>query len=139
VASDMSEDAAPKPAGQTPTVLNINDEDAIRYVLTRMLKSGGFTVTEAANGAEGIAMSRNLPDLILLDVQLPDMHGFQVCQIIKADPVTAHIPILMISATLVQTADKDGGLQSGAIGYLTHPIAPVDLIAAVNGAISPQS
>lgn len=124
--------ASPPTDAAKTVVLNINDDEAIRYVLSRMLKSGGFTVLEASTGSEGLEMASRRPDIILLDVQLPDLHGYDVCRALKADPTTKSIPVLMISATSVRGSDKTGGLESGADGYLVHPIAPAALVAAVN-------
>jgi len=123
---------ADEPESQQPcTVLNVNDEDAIRYILTRVLKSGGYSVTEARTGQEGIDLAAQAPDLILLDVQLPDINGFQVCELLRAEPSTASIPVLMISANYVQPADIAAGIQCGAKGYLTHPVSAAVLLAAV--------
>ena len=122
------------------TVLNINDDDTIRYVLSRMLKSAGYGVIEAANGQDGLSQAAvNKPDLILLDVQLPDIRGYRVCEMLKANVGTAAIPVLMISANFVQDADKAAGLLSGADAYLTHPVSREDLTAAVHALLHPAS
>lgn len=127
----------PQPAapGRGTTILNVNDADAIRYVLSHALKAAGYTVVEAVNGQEGVDRAAEHPDLILLDVRLPDIDGFRVCEAIKADPNTSNIPVLMISANFVQRSDVEAGLQSGADGYLTHPIDPADLILAVQAVL----
>lgn len=125
-------------AGAPFTVLNINDEDAIRYVLSRMLTSSGYSVIEAVNGQDGLKLAMSGPDLILLDIQLPDMSGYRVCEALKADPLTAGIPVLMISANFVQPADKAAGLQCGAAAYLTHPVSITELCDAIEGQRNPQ-
>ena len=121
------------------TILNVNDEDTIRYVLSRMLKSEGYSVIEAVNGQEGLRLAQNGPALILLDVQLPDISGYRVCEALKADPATAAIPVLMISANFVQPADQAAGLQSGAAAYLTHPVSASDLSEAIERLLSSPS
>jgi len=135
---DNPSDAATAPTGKARvvTVLNINDEDAIRYVLSRMLRSSGYTVVDAASGQEGLRLAADGPDVILLDVQLPDIHGYRVCEMLKADPSTASIPVLMISANFVLPADQAAGLQIGAAAYLTHPISVSDLRDTVEKALS---
>src|SRR4051812_46232704 len=72
-----------------PLVLNVNDNDASRYLVTRMLEKGGFTVIDAANGGGALDQVRDkMPRLVVLDIKLPDMTGLEVCQLIKADPKT---------------------------------------------------
>ncbi len=72
-----------------PLVLNVNDNDASRYLVTRMLEKGGFTVIEAATGRGALErVRRDQPRLVVLDIKLPDMNGLEVCQRIKADPFT---------------------------------------------------
>jgi signal transduction histidine kinase len=111
-------------------VLNVDDTEAIRYAKTRTLTRAGYTVIEAASGGEALAkMVSERPALALLDVKLPDMSGLTVCEIIKRDyPQTL---VLQISATFVSTADKVRGLGAGADSYLTQPVEPEELIAAV--------
>src|SRR5215470_7608398 len=98
------------------TILAVDDNDAVRYSLTRSLKAGGYQVIEARTGAEALQMATCGPDLITLDVQLPDTSGFEVCRRLKSDPLTAHIPVLHVSATFVGADDRVRGLES-ADGY----------------------
>jgi CheY-like chemotaxis protein len=80
-------------------ILNVDDNDGARYAKSRILSRAGFVVIEAANGTEALERARDsLPDLILLDVKLPDINGFEVCRQIKATPETAGIPVLQTSA-----------------------------------------
>src|SRR6202000_411544 len=72
------------------------------------------------------------PDLVILDVRLPDIDGFEVCRRIKSEPATRDIPVLHLSASLVTSADKAQGLDVGADAYLIRPVEPVELIATVN-------
>ena len=114
------------------TILNVDDDDASRYAVSRTLRQAGFEVMEAANGAEALRLVRENPDLIVLDVHLPDMSGFEICRRIRVDPATSLLPILMISATYRDSQSMVMGLDHGADGYLTHPVEPLVLIATVN-------
>ncbi|MCC5637677.1 response regulator [Nostoc sp. CHAB 5844] len=114
------------------TILHVDDNEANRYVVTRILQNVGFTLVEAATGASGLAAVANFgPDLVILDVKLPDLSGFEVCRQIKANPETAFIPVLHLSASFVQSQDKAEGLDSGADAYLAQPVEPIELIATV--------
>jgi DNA-binding response OmpR family regulator len=112
-------------------VLNVNDDEPIRYALTRMLRQAGFQVIEAATGQEALTQAAHKPDLILLDVQLPDLSGFEVCRRLKADAATANMPIIHLSAHYTQAQDKAQGLETGADAYLVHPVEPRELEATV--------
>jgi CheY-like chemotaxis protein len=120
------------------TVLNVDDNYAQRYAVTRMLEVSGFTVEEAANGEQTLRAALRNPDLIVLDVNLPDIHGFDVCRTIKRDPRTAAIPVLHLSATCVAAADRAQGLKAGADGFLTHPIERDELVQAIETLIAPR-
>ncbi|MFN6479496.1 response regulator [Nostoc sp. DedQUE07] len=114
------------------TILHVDDNEANRYVVTRILQNAGFSVVEAATGAAGLEAIVNFqPDLIILDVQLPDISGFEVCRQIKANPETAFIPVLHLSASFVQSQDKAEGLDSGADAYLVQPVEPIELLATL--------
>lgn len=114
------------------TILHVDDNETNRYVVKRMLKQAGFKIVEAATGEAGLELvAAQPPDLIILDVQLPDINGFEVCRRIKANPATTFIPILHLSASLVDSRDKAQGLDSGADGYLTQPVESIELIATV--------
>src|SRR4051812_11769474 len=96
------------------TVLLVDDEDATRYAVGRMLKKAGFDVLEAATGADAIERSTQQPEIILLDVNLPDMTGYDVCGAIKSNAETAKIPVLHLSASFVRAEDRAFGLNHGA-------------------------
>jgi len=113
-------------------ILNVDDNDGARYAKSRILSRAGFEVIEAANGTQALELARaSLPDLILLDVKLPDINGFEVCRQIKASPETAAILVLQTSAAAVQSIDRIRGLDGGADIYLVEPIEPAELIAHV--------
>ncbi len=113
-------------------LLNINDNEANRYAVTRMLRAAGFQVLEGGTGAEALRLSsERRPDLVILDVKLPDLNGIEVCRRIKADPRTSGIAVLHLSANYIRTENKVEGLESGADGYLTQPVAPSELLATV--------
>ena len=80
-------------ASSTPqTILAVDDNDAFRYSVARRLRDAGFQVIEAATGAEALRLAREEPVLITLDINLPDIDGFEVCRRLKSDPVTREIP-----------------------------------------------
>jgi signal transduction histidine kinase len=115
-----------------PLVLNVNDNDASRYLVTRMLEKGGFTVIEAATGRAALDKVRErMPRLVVLDIKLPDMTGLEVCQLVKADPKTHGVKVLHTSAVFVATEFKVQSLECGADGYLSHPFEQEELIATV--------
>ncbi|MEH2165845.1 MAG: response regulator [Nostoc sp.] len=114
------------------TILHVDDNEANRYVVTRILQNAGFSVLEAATGTTGLEAVANFqPDLVILDVQLPDISGFEVCRQIKANPEMAFIPVLHLSASFVQSQDKAEGLDSGADAYLVQPVEPIELLATL--------
>lgn len=122
---------ADPPGNNTIRILTVDDNEALRYSLVRSLRDAGYQVVEAKTGAEAIARAAELPDLITLDVNLPDMNGFQVCRKIKADPATTHIPILHVSSTFVDPQSRVRGLEGGADAYLAEPIDRAELVATV--------
>ena len=88
------------------TILAVDDNDAFRYSVVRRLRDAGFYVTEAATGAEALRLAREEPVLITLDINLPDIDGFEVCRRLKSDPVTREIPVLHLSASCIGSAAK---------------------------------
>jgi len=114
------------------TILNVDDDEAGRYAKSRILKRAGYNVIESATGAAALKLVLSeQPQLVLLDVMLPDINGLDVCRSIKHDPSTAHIMILQVSATHVSEADRIEGLEGGADGYLTEPMEAEELLATV--------
>lgn len=119
------------PEIQPVTILSVDDNDAIRYSFTRYLRDGGYRVVEARTGAEALKMARNQPALITLDINLPDIDGYEICRRLKGDPATRDIPVLHISASYVDTNDRVRGLDGGADAYLAEPVNQLELLATV--------
>jgi signal transduction histidine kinase len=113
------------------TVLNVDDQDAPRYVKTRDLQQAGFAVLEASTGTDALRMvEQHEPPIILLDVHLPDIIGYAVCKHIKQK--WPSIMILMTSATFTTSHDRIYALESGADSFLAQPAEPLELTAAIN-------
>jgi PAS domain S-box-containing protein len=112
-------------------ILVVDDNEALRYAIVRALRSGGYQVQEAGTGSEALQLAANCPDLITLDIKLPDIDGYEVCRTLRARPDTSHIPILHISASFVAPEHKVKALEGGADGYLAEPITKDELLATV--------
>ena len=112
-------------------ILHVDDTDAQRYALSRVLRRAGFDVLEARTGRQALDLVTQLPDLVILDVNLPDIDGFAVCKQIKANEATARIPVLHLSATMVSTEARVAGLNGGADAYLVQPVQHDELLATV--------
>lgn len=118
-------------AGQI-VILNVDDDEAMRYAKSRVLRTAGFSVLEAATGREALRLLREVyPDLALLDVKLPDMNGIELARTIKADAALARTLVLQTSATFVEGGDRVRALEGGADSYLVQPAEPEELIANV--------
>ncbi len=119
-------------SAQMKKILVVDDAEATRYAIVRTLKSEGFQVIEAARGIEALELAFSMkPDLITLDIHLPDILGFEICRRIKMNPQTGYIPVLQVSTSCVTSKDRIHGLEGGADSYLTHPFEPSVLIATV--------
>ncbi|MEV4198580.1 SpoIIE family protein phosphatase [Micromonospora globbae] len=117
-----------------PTVLVVDDNSAKRYLLVNWLTRAGFGVIEAENGAEALArVESGDVDLVVLDVRLPDVSGFDVCERIK-DAYPA-VPVIHVSAHAVDVVDRAQGLTRGADAYLTEPIEPDELVATAHAVL----
>lgn len=119
----------------TQSVLIVDDEPMARTLLRLMLVRAGFNVSEAEDGFDALEkIKRNRPDIILLDVMMPGMDGFSVCETLRSESETASLPIIMLSAkTDINSVNK--GLQVGATKYLTKPISPEELTRHVHDAL----
>ena len=109
-------------------VLIIEDEDPIRANLLRILKLEGFEVLEAADGIAGLELAQtSAPDIILCDVMMPGLDGYGVLDGLRAQPATAGIPLIFVSAS-ADAADLEAGLSRGAANYLTKPFTIRDVL-----------
>lgn len=117
--------------GERPRILIVDDREENRYVIYRILEGAGFHCSQVGSGVGALEIAQSLPDLIILDVRLPDMSGYEVCQRIKRDPRTASVSILQISASFTSSEDRVRALDGGADAYLTHPIDRLVLVATV--------
>ncbi|HUH83306.1 MAG TPA: PleD family two-component system response regulator [Stellaceae bacterium] len=116
-------------------ILVVDDVEVNVRLLEAKLSSEYFTVITASGGAEALRLARaEHPDIILLDVMMPEMDGFEVCKRLKADPTTADIPVVMVTA-LSEVSDRVHGLQSGADDFLTKPVNDVALFARVRSLV----
>jgi CheY-like chemotaxis protein len=121
-------------SGKASSILIVDDDDSIRSLLQQELSEAGYLIDEATNGKEALERIRkNRPDLIILDVMMPEMNGFDVAAILKNDPQTMDIPIIVLS--IVQ--DKIRGYRIGVDRYLTKPIDTAQLFTEV-GALLQQ-
>jgi len=127
------------PASDKPVVLVVDDNGATRYSTGRFLRGAGFEVKEAATGTEALEIAKDNVDAIVLDVNLPDVDGFEVCRRLRARPESLRTPIIHLSATFVGADDQVHGLDVGADGYLTHPVEPPVLVATVNAFLRARS
>src|SRR5487761_2015087 len=113
-------------------ILIVDDSPSQLIGLKRMVEKLGHQVVTAEDGSAGVeAARREKPDLILMDVVMPNLNGFQATRTISKDPGTAHIPIILVT-TKDQETDKVWGLRQGAKAYVTKPIKEEELIKALN-------
>jgi len=120
------------PAPEASTILIVDDNAATRYAMRRVLERQGYRVLEAGTGEQGLAQIRDhMVGVVVLDVNLPDMSGFDIVRRLRADPITALLPIVHVSAASTHTRDLVTGLEGGADGYLVHPVDPAVLRATV--------
>lgn len=117
------------------TVLVIDESQTQRNEYCRTLEDHGFHVLTAPNGAYALLRAQLLPDLILLEVRLPDINGFEVCRRLKANRATSQIPIVMVSASQQIGSSANHALQVGACAFLFCPFSTVQLLAVVSGSV----
>jgi len=112
-------------------IVVVDDNPASLYSTVRILRSAGFTVLEATTGAEALAAADQDVGLIILDINLPDIDGLEVCRRLRARSNTSYLPIIHLTATYIASDDMLQGMSAGGDSYLTHPVEPLVLIATV--------
>jgi DNA-binding response OmpR family regulator len=117
-------------------ILVVEDDAELVELLAYQLKKAGFAIGTAMDGIEALKKARTIaPDLILLDLMLPELDGFAVCEILRRDYATASIPIIMVTAQLARLA----GLEAGANAYVTKPFQFKGLLRQIEALLSPNS
>jgi|SRR5271157_221139 len=120
-------------------ILIAEDERDIRDLITFTLRFAGYEVVAASNGEEATVLAKQeIPDLILLDVRMPRMTGYEACAVIKADARLKDIPVIFLSAK-GQEAEIQAGLQAGAAEYLLKPFAPDQLTTRIKAVLAKSS
>ena len=117
---------------QSKTVLLVEDNEDNRFIYATALRYVGYEVIEAVSGRQGIERARDQqPDLILMDISIPDVDGWEATIVLKADPLTRAIPIIAVTAHVLP-GDERRSMEAGCDGYLAKPVAPATLIAEVD-------
>lgn len=117
------------------TILIVEDDENIQQLVGYNLAKAGFQVLYAENGEQALAsVKRELPDLMVLDIMLPSLNGFEVCKILRKDPQTKTLPIIMLTAK-GEEKDVTTGLDLGADDYITKPFSPKILVARIKAAL----
>ena len=114
-----------------PKILIVDDSPTETHILTKMLDKNGYQVVTAESGETGVEVAKKeLPDLVLMDVVMPGLNGFQATRQLKKEPTTAHIPVVIVT-TKDQETDKIWGMRQGAKDYLTKPVQEESLINTI--------
>ena len=118
-----------------PKILIIEDDEQSRYMLTFLLESSNYKVIQSVNGHDGIAKAKNLkPDAIILDIQLPEMNGYDVAKALKKNDELKNIPIVVVTS-FAMNGDKNKAFEAGAEGYIAKPIDPDTFISQIESLI----
>src|SRR5580698_6771955 len=125
-----------KGLSERQTILVVDDNAASIYATSRILRAADFEVIEAVNGTDALALATPEVDLIVLDINLPDIDGLEVCRQLRARSDAAYLPIVHLSATFITSVDKAQGLSAGADSYLTHPADPAILVATIHALLN---
>jgi DNA-binding response OmpR family regulator len=121
------------------TVLVADDDEDILQLVSFRLERAGYTVVTAADGQQALAAARqHQPDLAVLDVMMPGLNGYEVTRQLRADPATAAIPVILLTAR-VQEADVSRGFEAGADDYLRKPFSPQELRSRVQAILARRS
>jgi CheY-like chemotaxis protein len=116
-------------------VLVVDDSEAARYAMARVLRAAGYKTIEAASGAEALVLAEAVSALVL-DVHLPDLHGFEVCRILRSRRNTAAMPIIHVSGVYVESSHKETASSAGADAYLVAPVPALDLVDTVDSLLA---
>ena len=117
-------------------ILIAEDEPDIRELVTFMLRFAGYEVVAASNGEDAVrTAAREIPDLVIMDVRMPRMTGYDACRLMKANPDLRHVPVVFLSAK-GQESEIQSGLDAGAEEYLLKPFSPAELTNRVRGILS---
>lgn len=120
-----------------PTVLTVDDNEIQGYTMGKMLQQAGYRVLHASTGSQALMMTfEHKPEAVLLDVNLPDVNGFEVCLRLKADVQTRDIPVIFHTASHGTAASKFHAEMAGAAAFLTYPIEPEHLLTVLKGALA---
>lgn len=120
------------------TILLVEDNEDNVTVYRAILEHSGFRVLEARDGPEGIRAARDeLPDLVLMDISIPLVDGWEATRVLKADPATARIPVVALTAHAFES-DRARALEAGCDGYLVKPIEPRQVVAEVRRLLDPE-
>jgi len=123
----------------TPRILIVDDEPAIVLSIEFLLQNAGYQTAVARNGCEALREAASfLPQLVVLDVMLPEVDGFEVCRQLRADPIHAGVKILLLSAR-GRAEEMERGTRLGAHSYMTKPFATRDLVASVRALLSGEA
>ena len=114
-----------------PTVLVVDDSRTIRTLFTDLLSESGFDTMLARDGLEALEkLEQHRPDVVLLDIVMPRMNGYELCRKLRENPATRHIPIVMVSSK-DQEFDRYWGLKQGADAYITRPCSPEEIVTTL--------
>ena len=120
-------------------VLGVEDNAQNLYLATYLLENAGFDVLSAADGLEGVDMAkRNIPDIVLMDILLPGVDGYEATRRLKSDPTTVAIPVVALTAYSME-GDEQAALAAGCDGYISKPIDPSDFVSKVSAFLARRS
>lgn len=134
LASDAQREAAANPhtlARHQHVILVVDDNEAACYAIARSLRAGGYHTLQAATGLEALRLMPQASGLVA-DIELPDVDGMELCRLVRANPVTSHIPIVHVSAKHTEATDLVESSRSGADSFLPGPVDPVQLLAVMD-------
>ncbi len=125
--------------GTTPTILLVEDNEDNRRIYVTILEHAGYRVLEAVDGEAGLALARaEMPDMILMDVSIPVIDGWEATRRLKADPATSAIPIVALTAHAL-ASDREKAMEVGCDGYIAKPAEPRLVLAEVERRVGPAS